>query len=58
MAESGFHCMLAQGALMRQEHKITGAIHAFTQVLGSNASRVLNPLSMFKPVMKNYVLQV
>lgn len=58
MAESGFHCMLAQGAVMRREHKITGAIHAFTQVLGSKVSRGLSPLSMFKPVMKNYVLQV
>lgn len=55
MAELIFHYMLAQGALGRQEFERMGAIHAFTQVLRINVSEGLNPLSMFKPVMKNYM---
>lgn len=39
MAEIVFDYMLAQGALMRQELKVTRAICAFTQVLGNNMSR-------------------
>lgn len=55
MAELVFHYMLAQGAL-RQKFKIMGVIHAFAQVLRSSVSGGLNPPSMFKPVMKNYML--
>lgn len=58
MAELTFHYMLVQGALRRQESKIMGAIHAFAQVMRSNVSGGLNLPSMFKPVMKNYMLQV
>lgn len=58
MSELIFYDILAQGALMRQELKIIGAVHVFTQVLQSNVSDGLNALNMFEPVMKNYMLQV